>query len=75
MLAVIHILCETNPPEATAVVNGLLAWATMLGGFTALGSGLAAASLALVRRSRQFAQTKSTVGSGRASCSAWDGAS
>lgn len=45
--ATIHILCETNPSLRTAVVNGLLAWATVLGGGTALGGGLPAALMAL----------------------------
>ena len=45
--ATIRILCETNPSLGTALVNGLLAWATMLGGGTALGAGLLAALLAL----------------------------
>ncbi|HWX44070.1 MAG TPA: hypothetical protein VNY52_01975 [Solirubrobacteraceae bacterium] len=44
----IHVLCQTNPSSATAVVNGLLAAATALGGCVALGSGaLAAISLSL----------------------------
>lgn len=38
--AVIRILCETSTPLASAVVNGLLAWAGLLGGFTAFFSGL-----------------------------------
>ena len=41
-IAVIHVLCETNPSLGTSIVNGLLAGATVLGGFTALGSGLLA---------------------------------
>jgi hypothetical protein len=45
--AVIRIFCEENPSLGTAVVNGLLAWATVLGGFTAFGSGLPAALFAL----------------------------
>jgi hypothetical protein len=45
--ATIRILCEANPSLGTAVVNGLLAWATVLGGFTVLFSGLPAALLAL----------------------------
>jgi hypothetical protein len=45
--AVIHILCEANLSLGTAVVNGLLAWATILGGFTAFCSGLPAAVYAL----------------------------
>lgn len=45
--AVIHILCEARPSLGTAFVNGLVAWATMLGGFTAFGSGLPAALFAL----------------------------
>lgn len=47
MLATIRVLCEDNPSLGTAVVNGLLAWATMLGGGTALGAGLPAALFAL----------------------------
>jgi hypothetical protein len=42
-IATIHVLCEANPSLGTSVVNGLLAWATVLGGSTALGSGLFAA--------------------------------
>jgi hypothetical protein len=45
--AVIHVFCETNPSLVTAVVNGLLAWATFLGAGTALGAGLMAALFAL----------------------------
>jgi hypothetical protein len=45
--AVIRIFCEANPSLGTAVVNGLLAWATTLGGCTAFFSGLPAALLAL----------------------------
>jgi len=44
--AIIRILCEANPSFGTAVVDGLLAWATMLGGGTALGGGLLAALIA-----------------------------
>jgi hypothetical protein len=46
-IATIRILCEANPSLGTAIVNGLLAWATMLGGGTALGAGLLAALMAL----------------------------
>lgn len=46
-IATIHVFCESHPSLGTAVVNGLLAWATVLGGFTAFGSGLPAALLAL----------------------------
>jgi hypothetical protein len=46
-IATIHVLCEGNPSLGSTVVNGLLAWATVLGGFTAFGSGLMAALLAL----------------------------
>jgi hypothetical protein len=45
--ATIHVLCEGNPSVGTAVVNGLLAWATVLGGGTALGAGVPAALVAL----------------------------
>ncbi len=45
--ATIRILCEANPSLGTAVVNGLLAWATVLGGGTALGAGVPAALVAL----------------------------
>jgi len=41
--AVIHILCETRPSLGTAFVNGLLAWAGVLGGSTVFFSGLPAA--------------------------------
>ncbi len=41
--AVIRVLCEANPSLGTAVVNGLLAWAGVLGGFTVFFSGLPAA--------------------------------
>jgi hypothetical protein len=39
-IAVIRILCRTDPSLGTAVVNGLLAWATVLGGCTIFFSGL-----------------------------------
>jgi hypothetical protein len=45
--AVIHVFCETNPSLVTAAVNGLLAWATLLGAGTALGAGLMAALFAV----------------------------
>jgi hypothetical protein len=41
--AAIRILCEGHPSLGTAIVNGLLAWAGVLGGFTVLFSGLPAA--------------------------------
>jgi hypothetical protein len=41
--AVIRVLCEANPSLGTAAVNGLLAWAGMLGGSTVFFSGLPAA--------------------------------
>jgi hypothetical protein len=44
--ALVRILCETHPSLGTAIVNGLLAWATLLGGGTALGGGLLAALVA-----------------------------
>jgi hypothetical protein len=43
MAAVIRILCETDPSFATAVVNGLLASATVLAGCMAFWSGVPAA--------------------------------
>jgi hypothetical protein len=46
-IATIHVFCETSSSFGTAVVNGLLAWATVLSGGTALGGGLIAALLAL----------------------------
>ena len=45
--AVIRVFCETDPSFVTTVVNGLLAWATLLGGFTAFCAGLPAALFAL----------------------------
>ncbi|MGO9247064.1 MAG: hypothetical protein ACLP7W_00510 [Solirubrobacteraceae bacterium] len=42
-IATIHVLCEANPSLGTAVVNGLLAWAGVLGGCTVFCSGLPAA--------------------------------
>jgi hypothetical protein len=41
--ATIRILCEANTSLGTAVVNGLLAWAGVLGGLTVFFSGLPAA--------------------------------
>jgi hypothetical protein len=46
-IATIHVLCEGNPSLGSAVVNGLLAWATLLGGGTAFGAGAMAALFAL----------------------------
>ena len=46
VIATIRVFCEANPSLGTAVVNGLLAWATALGGFTAFFSGLPAAVFA-----------------------------
>ena len=43
VIATIHVLCEGNPSLETAFVNGLLAWAGVLGGLTVLFSGLPAA--------------------------------
>ncbi len=42
-IATIRILCEANPSLGTAIVNGLLAWAAVLGGCTVFFSGLPAA--------------------------------
>lgn len=42
-IAAIHFLCEGSPSLGTAVVNGLLAWAGVLGGSTVFCSGLPAA--------------------------------
>ena len=42
-LATFRVLCETSPSFGTAIVNGLLAWAAVLGGFTVLFSGMPAA--------------------------------
>jgi hypothetical protein len=42
MVAVIHLLCQTNPSFATAVVNGLLASASVLAGCMAFWSGVPA---------------------------------
>jgi hypothetical protein len=47
VIATIHVFCESNPSLGNAVVKGLLAWATVLSGGTALGGGLIAALLAL----------------------------
>jgi hypothetical protein len=49
VLAAIHVLCDADPSRVTAVINGLIAWATTLGGVTAVGSGLPAAALAFDR--------------------------
>jgi hypothetical protein len=46
-IATIRVLCEADTSLGTAVVNGLLAWAGILGGLTAFGSGLPAALFAL----------------------------
>lgn len=43
VIITIRILCEDNPSLGTAVVNGLLAWAGVLGGCTVFCSGLPAA--------------------------------
>jgi hypothetical protein len=42
-IAAIRVFCESDPSLATSIVNGLLAWAAMLGGFTVFFSGLPAA--------------------------------
>jgi hypothetical protein len=47
VIATIHVFCETSSSLGTAFVNGLLAWATFLGGCTAFGAGSMAALLAL----------------------------
>lgn len=47
VVATIRILCETDPSLGTAIVNGVLAWATILGASAAFFSGLPAALLAL----------------------------
>ena len=43
VIATIRILCEANPSLGTAIVNGLLAGAGVLGGCTVFFSGLPAA--------------------------------
>jgi hypothetical protein len=42
-IATIRILCETDPSLGTSVINGLLAWAAVLGGCAVFCSGLPAA--------------------------------
>ncbi|HEU0249491.1 MAG TPA: hypothetical protein VFR48_02080 [Solirubrobacteraceae bacterium] len=42
-IATLRVFCETDPRLMTSVVNGLLAWAATLGGFTVFFSGLPAA--------------------------------
>jgi uncharacterized membrane protein YgaE (UPF0421/DUF939 family) len=42
-IATLRVLCDTRPSIGTAIVNGLLAWAAALGGFTVLFSGMPAA--------------------------------
>jgi hypothetical protein len=55
--ATIRILCEANPSLGTSVVNGLLAWAGVLGGFTVFFSGLpAAVALFVPSRSASLAR-------------------
>jgi len=44
--ATIRVFCEANPSLGSAVVNGLLAWGTVLGASTAFFSGLPAALFA-----------------------------
>lgn len=46
--AIIRLLCETDPSLGTTVVNGLLAWAGVLGACTVFFSGLPAAVALLV---------------------------
>ena len=46
-IATIRVFCESNPSLGTAFLNGLLAWATVLGGGTAFGAGAMAALFAL----------------------------
>ena len=41
-IATIRFLCEANPSLGTAIVNGVLAWAATLGGFTVFFTGLPA---------------------------------
>jgi hypothetical protein len=46
------VICKSHPSSVEAVLNGLIAWAGVLGGCTAVGSGLPAASLAFSARAR-----------------------
>jgi hypothetical protein len=48
VIATIHVFCETNTSLGTAAVNGLLAWAGVLGGLTVFFSGLPAAVALLI---------------------------
>jgi hypothetical protein len=43
VIATLRVLCETDPAPATSIVNGLLAWAAVLGSSTVFFSGLPAA--------------------------------
>jgi hypothetical protein len=43
IFATIRILCEADTSLGSAIVNGLLAWAAILGGSTVLFTGLPAA--------------------------------
>jgi len=42
-VATLHVFCENDSTLATSAVNGLLAWAAVLGGCTVFFSGLPAA--------------------------------
>jgi len=44
-MATIHVLCETSVSLGTSVIDGLIAWATILSAGTAFGAGLPAAML------------------------------
>jgi hypothetical protein len=64
-IAAIHVLCEANPSLGTSIVNGFLAWATVLGGFTALMSGLPAAIAVFVPVSPAVRANAINLGVGR----------
>ncbi len=44
------VFCEQDPTTVQALGNGFVAWAGVLGGGTALGTGLPAAALAFASR-------------------------
>jgi hypothetical protein len=64
-MAAIHVLCESNPSLGASVVNGLLAWATVLGGSTAFCAGLPAAISMFVPVRSEVRANAINIGVGR----------
>jgi hypothetical protein len=69
--AIIRIFCEADPSLGTAVVNGVLAWTSVLGGLTVFFSGLPAAVALFIPSKPETLARRVNRGLGQAFSSGW----